>query len=252
MICQDRLGTNSKQNSQKEVFITKLGCGGPGEPACKNGTNPGRTHRFYSKKPTLPFGFGQSYTSFVYTPVSAPPTVSLNSVRTMLTDAAAAAAETISSAAASDDYHDEQQQPGDNGLRQQEQQRQQQQKPLPGGFVRAQDNHVLAEYYVNVTNTGDIDADDVVLGFLKPPGGGVGGVPLQTLFGFERVHVKAGATVQVYIAAHALDFTTVHKDGTRTAWAGQKRHFCAIVTIKLPSFYQDRLGTNIGKALKKR
>jgi hypothetical protein len=170
----------------------------------------------------------------------------------MLTDAAAAAAETISSAAASDDYHDEQQQPGDNGLRQQEQQRQQQQKPLPGGFVRAQDNHVLAEYYVNVTNTGDIDADDVVLGFLKPPGGGVGGVPLQTLFGFERVHVKAGATVQVYIAAHALDFTTVHKDGTRTAWAGQKRHFCAIVTIKLPSFYQDRLGTNIGKALKKR
>ena len=26
---------------------------------------------------------------------------------------------------------------------------------------------------------GAVDADDVVLGFLKPPGAGVGGVPLQ-------------------------------------------------------------------------
>jgi pre-mRNA-splicing factor SYF2/beta-D-xylosidase 4 len=52
-------------------------------------------------------------------------------------------------------------------------------------------------YVVNVTNTGTIDADDVVLGFIKPPGAGTNGVPLQTLFGFERVHVKAGETVQV-------------------------------------------------------
>jgi hypothetical protein len=32
-----------------------------------------------------------------------------------------------------------------------------------------------------------------VLGFLKPPGAGVDGVPLQQLFGFERIHLKAGA-----------------------------------------------------------
>ena len=51
-----------------------------------------------------------------------------------------------------------------------------------------------------------VDADDVVLGFLKPPGAGVGGTPLQTLFGFERVHVKVrvhdpgGVTVSDSIA----------------------------------------------------
>ena len=37
----------------------------------------------------------------------------------------------------------------------------------------------------------------VVLGFLKPPGAGVAGVPLQTLYGFDRVHVPAGKTVAV-------------------------------------------------------
>ena len=51
----------------------------------------------------------------------------------------------------------------------------------------------LVNYMVNVTNSGTMDADDVVLGFLVPPGAGTSGVPLQTLFGFERVHVKAGA-----------------------------------------------------------
>ena len=49
----------------------------------------------------------------------------------------------------------------------------------------------LVNYEVKVTNTGTVDADDVVLGFLVPPGAGVNGVPLQTLFGFERVHVPA-------------------------------------------------------------
>ena len=31
-----------------------------------NGTNPGRTHRFYTDTPVLPFGYGLSYTSFEY------------------------------------------------------------------------------------------------------------------------------------------------------------------------------------------
>ena len=37
----------------------------------------------------------------------------------------------------------------------------------------------VAEYVVHVTNTGAVDADDVVLGLMKPPGAGVGGTPLQ-------------------------------------------------------------------------
>ena len=49
-------------------------------------------------------------------------------------------------------------------------------------------------FSVNVTNTGSVDSDEVVLGFLTPPGAGQNGVALKTLFGFQRVHVKAGET----------------------------------------------------------
>ena len=54
-----------------------------------------------------------------------------------------------------------------------------------------------AHYEVTVTNTGQVDSDDAVLGFLKPPGAGTGGVPLQVLFGFNRVFVQAGQSVTV-------------------------------------------------------
>jgi len=79
----------------------------------------------------------------------------------------------------------------------------------------------LTKFSVNVTNTGKVDADDVVLGFLTPPSAGVGGVPLKQLFGFERVHIRAGQTVTVYLAASALDFATVGQDGTRAAQPGE-------------------------------
>ena len=69
--------------------------------------------------------------------------------------------------------------------------------------------------------TGAIDADDVVLGMLKPPGAGVDGTPLQTLFGFERVHVKAGATVTVHLGATMLDFALVNEQGKYTETAGE-------------------------------
>jgi hypothetical protein len=49
----------------------------------------------------------------------------------------------------------------------------------------------------------------VVLGFLKPPGAGVAGVPLQTLYGFDRVHVPAGKTVTVELYPSLADFTQV-------------------------------------------
>jgi len=71
-----------------------------------------------------------------------------------------------------------------------------------------------------VTNTGALDADDVVLGFLVPPGAGTDGIPLQTLFGFARVHVRAGETVTVNLYPEALDWTHVHRDGTRSVLPG--------------------------------
>ena len=77
-----------------------------------------------------------------------------------------------------------------------------------------------AQYAVNVTNTGPVDADDVVLGFVTPPGAGQNGVPLKTLFGFERVHVPAGSTVTVWLYPALTDFSLVGLDGERGATTG--------------------------------
>ena len=66
-----------------------------------------------------------------------------------------------------------------------------------------------------------MDAGDVVLGFLAPPGAGKDGVPLQTLFGFERVHVPAGQSVNVYLYPEHTDFMHTALDGTKTAAAGE-------------------------------
>ena len=59
----------------------------------------------------------------------------------------------------------------------------------------------VVNYAVNVTNTGTVDADEVVLGFLKPPGAGLSGTPLQTLYGFERVHLKVRKKI-IFIVRH--------------------------------------------------
>ena len=121
----------------------------PGPSAWPPGTNPGRTYRFYTGTPVLPFGFGLSHTTWVYTPLPdpAPPDLA------QLQGAAALAA------------------------------------AGPLGSVPPALKAQAAQFWLNVTNTGAVDSDEVVLGFLVPPGAGVGGVPLQELFGFERVHV---------------------------------------------------------------
>ena len=156
------------------------------ETECPRGTNPGRTHRFFTGEPVVPFGFGLSYTTFAYALASAPAeqVISLAPAQQLL-DATLAAGRTF-----------------------------------PSSHL-VNEAAPLASYLVNVTNTGTIDADDVVLGFLRPPGAGIDGVPLQTLFGFERVHVKAGQTVSVYLYPSLSDFTQVGSDGIRRVLAGE-------------------------------
>jgi hypothetical protein len=155
----------------------------PGTSPWPPGTNPGRTYRFYTGVPIVPFGFGLSYTTWAYAPFNPPRAVSLAAVR------AAADAHALAGSPES----------------------------TPRSLQAAE-----VDFFVNVTNTGAVDSDDVVLGFLVPPGAGVDGVPLQELFGFERVHVRAGETVTVYLGAQGVRFTQPDAvTGVRRALAGE-------------------------------
>jgi beta-D-xylosidase 4 len=109
----------------------------PGPSAWPPGTTPGRTYRFYTGVPTLPYGYGLSFTTWAYTPLPGPTSPSLARL------AAAADAHAAHGAV---------------------------------GHIPASLKNIAADFYVNVTNTGSVDSDDVVLGFLVPPGAGVGGV----------------------------------------------------------------------------
>ena len=82
---------------------------------------------------------------------------------------------------------------------------------------------LAVSYTVRVTNTGRRDSDEVVLGFLVPPGAGAGGLPLQELFGFARVHVRAGETAEVALAVTARDLTQLDEAGRRFALGGRYR-----------------------------
>jgi beta-glucosidase-like glycosyl hydrolase len=151
----------------------------PGPSQFAPGTNPGRTHRFYTGQVVLPFGYGLSYTTFSYSLNAPAKVVSLGATRNYLTKHA-----------------------------------------KYGAAYAPLDSEVAVSYWVNVTNTGSVDARDAVLGFLVPPGAGSNGVPLQELFGFDKVLVPAGQTVTVYLGVQARHLTVVNKDAERVAVPG--------------------------------
>mmetsp|Transcript_107725 Transcript_107725/g.303479 ORF Transcript_107725/g.303479 Transcript_107725/m.303479 type:complete len:901 (+) Transcript_107725:91-2793(+) len=167
---------------------------------CPKGTNPGRTYRFYTGKAVVPFGFGLSYTTFVYAVVSQPSFVSLDPLVSLLADAEAAGHAFVSNKPA--------------------------EQAMQTELWRSK-----VQFAVNVTNTGSKDADDVILGFLTPPGAGQNGVPLKQLFGFDRVHVKAGETVTVLLYPAITDFAQAGLDGKLRAFPGEYRvHFGVVET----------------------
>lgn len=171
---------------------------------CPRGTNPGRTHRFYVGKAVVPFGYGLSYTTFKYELMNYPTgSVSLASVQALLKGAEA----------------------------------------LPflshSKTVKAQ---LPVSYEVRVTNTGAVDSDHVVLGFLKPPNAGVAGAPLQVLFGFERVHIPAGEAVTVWLYPSPEHFTQVDRAGHRKLLVGSYTvHFGLRETAAFGMGYSEHL-----------
>ena len=176
---------------------------------CTLGTNPGRTYRFYNGSAVVPFGFGLSYTRFAYAVASAPPTMSLARVRQLLQPRQETPEE--GAPAADDDATDA------AAVRP---------RPLEAAFPPLADDVPAFALVVNVTNTGEVDADDVVLGFIAPPGAGTGGLPRKTLFDFQRVHVRAGQTVSVRLYPPLSAFAPVAADGTHQPLAG--RHLLSV------------------------
>ena len=130
----------------------------------------------------VPFGFGLSYSSFKYAVLSQAETLDLAPLSALLGATHAA-----------------------TGTH----------------FPKLADTPSAPGYAVNVTNTGGVDADDVVLGFLTPPGAGKDGVPLKSLFGFERVFVRAGETVTVWLNPALTDFAFADAQGARRPLAGE-------------------------------
>ena len=177
----------------------------PGASPFPPGTNPGRTYRFFTGTPVLPYAFGLSYTTWQYTPVPGPaPPV-----------AAAAAGAAGAATTAADAFG------GAISLARVRAAAEAHARGGVVGHVPRGLKDVAADFYVNVTNTGAVDSDDVVVGFLVPPGAGQGGVALQELFGFERVFVPAGQTVTVYLGAQGVRFTQTGADGVRRFLPGE-------------------------------
>ncbi len=76
---------------------------------------------------------------------------------------------------------------------------------------------LVYSFRVNVTNTGSMVGDDVVLAFITPPRSSIKdpSPPIKQLFGFERVHLNVNETVQVFFPLYVNALLTVATDGSR-------------------------------------
>jgi hypothetical protein len=166
----------------------------PGASAWPPGSTPGRTFRFYAGQNTLlPFAFGLGYSRLTYSVEVAGAGAGAG--------AGGAAAPTAHLLRAARDF-----------VAAHAARRSAPLQSLP-----------LLTYTVRVANEGPVDTDEVVLGFVVPPGAGAGGLPLRELFAFERVHVRAGEAVAVALTLSARDLVFLDARGARFAPSGAYR-----------------------------
>ena len=78
---------------------------------------------------------------------------------------------------------------------------------------------------MNVTNTGTINGDDVVLAYIKPPQALYEDEtpPIKQLFGFERVRLDVGQTAQIFFPLNIESLLTVGRDGLKWLEPGSYR-----------------------------
>jgi hypothetical protein len=83
----------------------------------------------------------------------------------------------------------------------------------------------VRNFRVNVTNTGSMAGDDVVLAFVTPPQVPRNGQtpPIKQLFGFERVHLNVNETVQVFFAFNVDSLFSIARDGSKWLHPGLYR-----------------------------
>jgi len=76
---------------------------------------------------------------------------------------------------------------------------------------------LVQSFRVNVTNTGSMGGDDVVLAFIIPPKTSLKdpSPPIKQLFGFERVHLNVNETAQIYFPLYVSALQTIAHDGSK-------------------------------------
>ena len=134
----------------------------PGKSQWPPFTTPGRTYRFYTGKPVLPFGYGLSYTTFKYLDHQSIPHLVLPEVESSFEESP---------------------------------------------------ERVVVEWKFVVVNTGDVDSDHVILGFVIGPNAGKGGRPKKSLVEFKRVHVRRDHVQEVTFELRARHFAVARYDG---------------------------------------
>ncbi len=85
------------------------------------------------------------------------------------------------------------------------------------------ENILVESFRVNVTNTGTMAGDDVVLAYIIPPQVLHNGEtpPIKQLFGFERINLNIGETKQVFFPLNIKSILTIAHDGSKWFHPGQ-------------------------------
>jgi beta-glucosidase len=94
--------------------------------------------------------------------------------------------------------------------------------------MKNNDQNLLRNFRVNVTNTGSMPGDDVVLGFISSQNGTINGItpPIKQLFGFKRVHLNVNETTQVFFPLNIDALLMVAHDGSKWLHPG---HYTIII-----------------------